>query len=158
MIAINEQAPAVARASQSIEAEPDVVFSTLADLASWPAWQEAVSSVKADGPATLGTTFRWRSGGVGITSTVELFAPAESLGWRGRSIGTRAIHVWRFRPDGGGTLVETEESMEGWLVTVLRGPMRKVLGQGVSSALASLKVEAERRQAAAGRERVAKEA
>ena len=137
MFTINEQAPAVARESERIEAAPDVVFSTLADLASWPTWQEAVSSVKADGPATPGSTFRWRSGGVGITSTVELFAPATALGWRGSSIGTRAIHVWRFRPEDEGTLVETEESMEGWLVSLLRGPMRKVLRQGVSSALAS---------------------
>jgi hypothetical protein len=148
MITVNEKAPAVARESLRVEATPDVVFSTLADLASWPAWQEAVSSVKADGPASTGAVFRWRSGGVRITSTVELFAPPAALGWKGHSIGTRAIHVWRFRPEGEGTLVETEESMEGWLVSLIKGPMRKVLRQGVSSAITALKAEAERRQAA----------
>jgi len=106
--------------------------------------------VKADGPAAPRATFRWRSGGAGITSTVELFEPGVALGWSGRSVGTRVIHPWRFRPDGNGTLVDTEESMEGWLVSLLKRPMRRVLKQGVSSAIHALKAEAERRQAAQG--------
>jgi hypothetical protein len=148
MITVNEEAPAVARESLMVDATPDVVFATLADLASWPAWQKGVSRVAADGPTASGTVFRWRSGGVGITSTVELFAPPAAIGWKGRSIGTRAIHIWRLRPEGEGTLVETEESMEGWLVRLLKGPMRKVLRQGIGSAITALKAEAERRQTA----------
>jgi len=40
MIALNQHAPAVTRESLKVDAEPNVVFATLADLSAWPAWQE----------------------------------------------------------------------------------------------------------------------
>ena len=144
MLAINAQAPAVARGSVLIDAPPDAVFALLADVVGWPAWQGPVSRVRADGPVQTGTRFRWKSGGTWITSTVETFEPARGIGWRGRAAGTRAIHVWRIAAEADGTRVETEESMEGWLVTLLRRPMRRVLERGISSVLPDLKAEAER--------------
>ena len=90
-----------------------------------------------------------KSGGSWITSTIETFEPSQAIGWRGEATGTHAIHVWRLTADGGATRVETEESMDGWLVSLLRGPVRKILRRGVDSALHSLKTEAERRHLAA---------
>src|ERR1700756_2442463 len=90
---INESAPAIARASAHIDAGPEIVFRILSDVANWPSWQHGVSSVEIDGPVSLVATFRWSTGGSRTVSTVELFDPPNAIGWRGRTFGTRAIHV-----------------------------------------------------------------
>src|SRR5207244_1549251 len=74
-----------------------------------------------------------------------------AVGWTGHSIGTRAVHIWRLTDEGGGTRVETEESMEGWFPALpLFGSLaRKSLRRAVSTTVAELKREAERRHRAA---------
>lgn len=44
--------------------------------------------------------------------------------------------------------METEESFEGWLAVALKPLMRRMLGRALATALADLKVEAERPAAA----------
>ena len=151
-LSINESAPAIARATARIDAAPEIVFRILSNVANWPSWQHSVSSVEIEGRVSSGATFRWKTGGSRIVSTVELFDPPHAIGWRGRTFGTRAIHAWRLAPEGSGTQVETEESFEGWLVSLLRPLMRRVLRRGVDTAIADLKHEAER-QAARGESR-----
>lgn len=58
-------------------------------------------------------------------------------------MGTRATHVWTMLPEKNGTLLVTEESMEGWLVRLLKGTMRKALEGSLNDWLQSLKREAE---------------
>jgi uncharacterized protein YndB with AHSA1/START domain len=147
MLSINASAPAITRASVTIDAPADVVFAILSDVADWPSWQKSVSSVEVDGTVGLGTRFRWKSGGSRIVSTIELFEPPHAIGWRGRTLGIRAVHIWRFTPVGSATGVETEESFEGWLASALAPVMRRVLRQIVAAAVADLKREAERREA-----------
>jgi hypothetical protein len=55
-----------------------------------------------------------------IDAAPEIAFRILSIVWRGRAFGTRTIHVWRLAPDGSGTQVDTEESFEGWLVSLLR--------------------------------------
>lgn len=153
MLAIDERAPAVDGEEIQIEAPVDVVFATLTDFASWPDWQEDVSTVATElraGAPEVGGTFEWRSRGTRIRSRIELLEAPAAIGWRGRALGTEAIHIWRLQPSGQGTLVRTEESMAGWLASALRGPMRRALRRGLASAAAGLKAEAERRGRAAG--------
>ena len=72
-----------------------------------------------------------------------------SIGWTGRSTGgIEAVHVWRFEPRGGGTLVRTEESSAGPLPRILRGVARRALQKGLDDGMLQLKAEAERRLAA----------
>jgi uncharacterized membrane protein len=147
MLSINASAPAVTRANVTVDAPADAVFAILSDIADWPSWQKSVSSVEVDGTVGLGTTFRWKSGRSRIVSTIELFEPPHAIGWRGRTVGIRAVHIWRFTPVGSATGVETEESWEGSLASALAPVMRRVLRQSVDAAVADLKREAERREA-----------
>ncbi len=60
-------------------------------------------------------------------------------------MGTRAIHVWRLEPTEHGTLVVTEESMDGWPVNLLKGFFQKTLDQTLDAWLFALKTEVETR-------------
>ena len=146
MLSINPFAPAITRASITIDAPADDVFAILSHVADWPSWQHNVSSVRVAGSVGLGTTFRWKSGGSRIVSTIELFDPPHAIGWRGRTLGIRAVHVWRFTQRGSATRVETEESFEGWLASALAPLMRRNLRRSVDAAVVDLKREAERRE------------
>jgi hypothetical protein len=64
-------------------------------------------------------------------------------------MGIKAIHVFRFQGNDGGTLARSEESWEGLLASLLRGYSRKTLDKSIRSVLAHLKVEAERQAATA---------
>jgi hypothetical protein len=55
-----------------------------------------------------------------VKSTIQEVVPLQRLAWSGRALGSFAKHVWMFKPQNGGTLVMTEESMEGWLVSILK--------------------------------------
>jgi hypothetical protein len=88
--------------------------------------------------------------------TILIHAPAEKvwrvmgndylhkIGWSGKAFGSFAIHNWMFTPQGNGTLVTVEESMEGWLVWLLKGTFQTGLDNSLTSWLAALKTEAEK--------------
>ncbi|MCX6668651.1 MAG: hypothetical protein NTV25_02435 [Methanothrix sp.] len=56
-----------------------------------------------------------------------------------------ACYVWRLEPRDGKTVVRTEESWEGPLVRIFRGPMQKMLQRAIDAGLRHLKAEAESR-------------
>jgi hypothetical protein len=62
-------------------------------------------------------------------------------------MGIRAVHVFRFEASNGGTLARSEESWEGFLAGRLKGFSQKRLERAITTVLADLKVEAERRVA-----------
>jgi uncharacterized protein YndB with AHSA1/START domain len=137
---IETNAPAVTRQERVVDAPPEVVFALLADVRSWPRWQPAVSTAELEGAGELavGTSFRWRSGGTTIVSTVQELAAPSTIGWTGRALGTRAVHVWALEPVDGGTRVRTEESMSGWLPRILAPVVRRMLDRGVAATLDAL--------------------
>ncbi len=143
---INRSAPAVASAEAVIDAPPAVVWAVQTDLRAWPEWNADVSSIQFSGALVPGTRFRWKAGGLPITSTLEVVEAQRKIGWTGRApLGIHAVHTWTFEPEGGGTRVRTEESFEGWLVRALAGWMRRMLAESLAKGLAALKTEAERR-------------
>ena len=143
MLTPNKNAPALTSQELRVDAPPERVFALLADIEQWPRWQPSVTEATIRGQDALsaGATFVWKSG-TRITSTVELFDSPRAIGWRGRAIGTRAIHVWHLDPDGTGTLVRTEESMEGPLPRLMPRMVRKMLENGVRETLDALAEEA----------------
>lgn len=143
---IDTNAPAVTRQEREIDAAPEVVFALLADVADWPRWQTDVSEseIVGAGPLEVGTSFRWKSGGASIVSTVETLTAPTTIGWSGRAIGTRAVHVWVLEPVAGGTRVRTEESMAGWSPRILGPLARRMLDKGVAATLDALEQEARR--------------
>jgi len=61
------------------------------------------------------------------------------ISWTGRGAGTSARHQWTLEADGEGTILRTEESMEGWLVSLMKGKAQKNLESSLAGWLIDLK-------------------
>ncbi|MCB9649148.1 MAG: SRPBCC family protein [Deltaproteobacteria bacterium] len=146
---IDRAAPVQATAELVIEAPPEVVWATLADIASWPEWNPDVARAALNGALAAGTTFSWKAGGMAIESQLVAVMKPGTLGWTGRTFGTRAVHMSFFKAHERGTRAVTEESFAGPLPWLLRGMMRKMLKRSLASGLEVLKAEAERRASSA---------
>ena len=140
---INHQAPIVARKEIFIQASPEVVWKLLADINSWSQWQPDVPTARLEGPLAGGSAFYWKGGGLDITSTLQVVEPSRKIGWTGKSLGTQARHIWLFKSQGNGTLVNTEESMDGWLPMLLKAIMPNFLEVAMDKTLKALKRKAE---------------
>jgi hypothetical protein len=145
---INDGAPVRAERTAQVGADAELVWDVLADVERWPAWNADVASVSFDGPLEPGSTFRWRSGGATITSTLQVVDRPRELSWTGKTLGVRAIHTWRLEQRGDATHVRTAESFEGLLARLLRRRLQRVLDTSLESGLDMLAREAERRRAA----------
>ena len=140
---INSQAPAIARHEITINASSEKIWEILTNINGWTAWHPNISESKLEGLLQSGTTFRWKSGGTAILSTLQEVEPQRRLSWTGKAIGTKAIHVWVLEPQENGVIVRTEESFEGWLILPLKGMMKKMLDTALQNWLALLKQKAE---------------
>jgi hypothetical protein len=78
-----------------------------------------------------------------ILSTLQDIEPEQKISWKGKVIGTQAIHIWTIETRENGVLVRTEESFEGWLVSLLKGSMQKILDTSLIAWLEHLKRTAE---------------
>jgi len=113
-----ERAPVHVRNEIDIPAAPERVWAWLVRAPGWPAWYPNSSDVAIVGNApelTAGSSFRWRTFGVSLTSQVEEFQPPERLAWTGRGTGVDVCHAWLLSPTGSGCHVRTEESQYGFL-------------------------------------------
>jgi hypothetical protein len=109
-----------ARKQVFIEASPEIVWNVHTDIDAWVQWQRSISSARALAPLAVGSSFEWKSGGLTIVSTIQTLELNRSISWTGVAIGTQANHTWTLQAKNGGTLVITEESMNGWLVSLLK--------------------------------------
>jgi uncharacterized protein YndB with AHSA1/START domain len=140
---INHQAPLVSQKEMFIQASPEEIWRIHTAINDWPQWQPTIGMANLDGPLATGSIFQWKSGGLTITSTVQVVEPNRKVGWTGKALGTRASHIWIFKPHNGGTMLATEESMEGWLISILKLIMPKFLEESLDTWLQSLKSKAE---------------
>ena len=140
---VNKDAPAIATGDIEIRAEPEVVWDLLADIDNWPRWNPDVKEATLMGGLRESSVFRWKAGPGTITSTLEKVDRPREIGWRGRTMGINAVHVYKLEPSAEGTKVHTEESFDGPVASLLRRSMRKTLQKGIDGGLASLKREAE---------------
>ena len=140
---VNQHAPLFAHKEIFIEAPPQTVWNIQTDINNWSRWQPAITASKLRSSLAVGSVFRWRSGSLNVTSTVQVFEPNELIGWTGKSLGAQAKHVWKFIRKDNGTLVATEESVEGWSVRLLKLVMPKSLDDSLDSWLRNLKTQAE---------------
>ncbi len=116
---IQENAPVKASIEITVNAPPEKIWSLLTDIQNWPKWQHDIRVAEISGPIEEGTQFAWTTGGTSIHSRIALVRPGEQFGWTGKAFGAKAIHLWKLKrlPDGQ-TLVRTEESMNGFLITL----------------------------------------
>lgn len=142
---IEEQAPVIGEAETQIQAPVDVVWSVLTDFNNWPKWNTGVTQIYMYGDAEVGAEFIWVGGGSKIRSRIELMDTPHRIVWSGKALGTRAVHEWQFEALGTHTRAITRESLDGWLVKLLKGPMRKMLKHSLEQGMDLLKKEAESR-------------
>lgn len=140
---INRQATLYARKSVFIQASPHHVWRIQTDIDSWGQWHPGIASAKLDGVLAVGTRFIWKSGGMTITSTIQKVEPERRIGWTGDALGSRASHLWIFTPQDGGTLLTTEEAMDGWLVGIFKLVMPTFLDNSIDTWLQALKKKVE---------------
>ena len=140
---INSDAPAVSRKEIRIEASPVEVWAVHADINAWSDWNADISASRLHGDLVPGAVFEWESNGMGITSTLEVVEPGRRIGWTGRARGTQARHLWILEKDGDGTIIRTEESLEGWMTKLLRRQVQRAMDTSLDAWLQDLKTEVE---------------
>ncbi|MBN1397612.1 MAG: SRPBCC family protein [Bacteroidetes bacterium] len=141
---INNRAPASTRHQIVIGAPIEKVWNLLSDIDRWPSWNPTISFSKLEGPLAPGTSFRWKSKSAPIVSILQEVIPQKRISWTGKSMGTKAIHIWELEAQGNNTIVKTEESFNGLIVKLLKGMMQKTLDQSLQEWLLCLKQNAER--------------
>jgi Activator of Hsp90 ATPase homolog 1-like protein len=98
-----------------------------------------------DGPLAVGSTFRWQTSGLDITSTVEEIDAPHRIVWGGSAQGIVAVHVWTLAEREDGVVVHTEESWDGEPVLVDTKALQRALDASLRDWLESLKEAAENR-------------
>lgn len=141
---INRNAPAIADGETHIATDPERVWDVIAAIEEWPTWNPRIKSASLEGPLAPGSIFKWKSGPSSLTSTLQVVDRPRQIAWTGKSMGIKAIHLFRLQPKDGGTLARSEESWEGLLATLLKGYSRKTMRREIHSFLSSLKAESER--------------
>lgn len=143
MMTADRNAPVVAASEIEIDAVPEVVWGVLIDFERWPEWSPGVKSMDLRGGVAEGSEFRWKAGSFTITSRLRRVDPPRLVAWTGKMPGIGAVHVWHLEQMNGHTIVRTEESWDGLLPRLLRGPMEGMLRKSLDDGLHALKAEVE---------------
>lgn len=139
---IDSSATVIAKASIEINATPIEAWDILANASAWPEWNKDIKSVQLSGTLDSGTAFVWGPSSPRIRSQVVRADTGRELVWVGTMLHIKAIHRWRIRRHQERIIVETEESLEGFGVSLLFG--RKKLRGNLESWLVNFKKRAER--------------
>ncbi|MFG3255723.1 SRPBCC family protein [Streptomyces sp. NPDC048172] len=139
---IDTSAPVRAVSGIHVAAPPEAVWARLSALPRWPEWVPGVAYVRL-GPSGVApdAAFRWKLNGTRIRSTLAVVDPGRELCWTGLLAGTRAVHRFRLQESGGGTEVESEESIGGPFVALYFGSEK--LQRVLESWLTALKTTTE---------------
>ncbi|MFY0254579.1 SRPBCC family protein [Chitinophaga sp. 30R24] len=143
-IGINQNAPVKTTQSIRINAPVATVYNIFTDVDNWPSWQKEISAAKINGQLQVGATIDWKTGGLTIHSTLKTVVPDSVVGWSGKAFGAFANHVWQFEQHEGYTIVTVNESMEGWLVSLLKGYFQSHLELATKNWLEYLKAQSEK--------------
>ncbi|MBB6498738.1 SRPBCC family protein [Pedobacter cryoconitis] len=144
-ISIHLDAPVQTKKSIVIHADQKKVWTILADVNHWAEWQSDIKNPELKGAFRPGHSFTWKSGGLNIRSDIQIATPLTKIGWCGPALGAFAVHIWTFTTlIDGSTRVDVEESMEGWLVSVLSHQFQTGLDTSLDKWLGALKATAEK--------------
>lgn len=140
---INQEAPVVQSKEITINAEPAKVWEVLTEIEKWSDWNSKIKKPKLKEEANVGVSFTWKINGSKIKSKIHTFDRNKMLGWTGRTFGATAIHNWYLRPTENGTKVLVKESMQGWLIGLMKKKMNATLEKDMMHWLEQLKIECE---------------
>lgn len=141
---INQEAPAVQKKETTINATPKEVWQVLTNIQSWDEWNERIKQPKSQDKLEVGGVFTWKTNGSKIKSKIHTFTPNKMIGWQGKAFGASAIHNWYLEPTESGTKVRVEESMEGWIINLMKKKMNEKLAEDMVYWLEQLKIECEK--------------
>lgn len=146
---LQADAPLHARQSVTIAAPRAQVYALLTGFSQWPQWQPNIISVTGPRSVTPGEHFTWKNGSAEISSQLAAVTADELLAWTGSVSTAKAVHIWRLSsPTPDTTLVDVEETMDGFLLTLFYG--QADLEADMERSLVNLRMAAE------GRARVTK--
>ena len=94
-------------------ADPEVVWEVLTAIEDLAQLESGRHVGVPGGRAGRGLRLRWKAGRATITSTLQRVERPRLIAWTGKTLGLRAIHVYRLEAHGAGTFVSTAESWEG---------------------------------------------
>ncbi len=99
----------------AIAAPPRAVWAKLIAANEWPSFYRNSSNVSVEGGGELraGASFRWRTFGINLRSSVEEFVPDERIAWLAVGPGIVAYHAWVITPTLAGCAVLSEETQSG---------------------------------------------
>lgn len=113
------QTPIHVRNELAMNVSADLVWAWLIRAQAWPNWYCNSSHVRVIGQDSpdlqLGTTFRWSTFWVLLTSTVVEYVPGQRIAWNATGMGISAYHAWILERTESGCHVLTEETQTGWL-------------------------------------------
>ena len=140
---VDRTAPVLVHLEIDIEAPRETIWRLHTDVDRWTAWQTDISASARMAPLIPGSTFRWSSYGMDITSTVYDIEDGSRILWGGDANGITAVHEWTFTDTADGTHVTTTESFAGEAVAADPGGMQALLDRSLQSWLRLLKSAAE---------------
>ncbi|GAB5464767.1 MAG: hypothetical protein Kapaf2KO_02030 [Candidatus Kapaibacteriales bacterium] len=141
---INQEAPVVQTNEIEINATPEKVWQVLTDIESWYKWNERIIKPTIEDRLEVGSKFTWKIDGSKIKAEIHSFKQNSVLGWKGKTFGAKAIHNWYLEPTENGMKVRVEESMEGWIINLMKMKMNEKLAEDMLYWLEQLKNECEK--------------
>ncbi|MDN3657466.1 SRPBCC family protein [Ferruginibacter paludis] len=141
---IHVNASVITKKSIVINVPTEKVWKIFSDVDSWNTWQKEIVNPAINGAFKAGASFNWKSNGLAITSKLQTVEVNKMVGWSGPAFGSFAIHTWYFTEQNGKTTVRVEESMEGWLVKLLKNKFQTGLDTSIEHWLNYLKIESEK--------------
>lgn len=141
---IDDRAPVLASSCVDIDAPVARVWKILGAVLDWPTVDPAISKVQLPAGVEVDAPFAWVNAGARIKSRFAVVSRDSELTWTGVSFGARAVHrhIIRETP-GGGTQLESAESMAGPLLTLMFSSSK--LNGGMTRWLTAIKAAAETR-------------
>jgi uncharacterized protein YndB with AHSA1/START domain len=140
---INQEAPVFQSKAITIDAQPEKVWEVLTEIDKWPSWNSKITKSTINDQPSVGVSFTWKTNGSKIKSQIHTFDPEKTMGWKGKAFGVKAVHNWYLKPVNNGTRVMVEESMEGWIIALMKKKMNSILEKDMIYWLEQLKIESE---------------
>ena len=104
IIKINENAPVIVKGMIEINSSPETIWDLIADIKRWSSWNPDVKNSSIEGDVIKGSKFKWKSWSVTITSIFQEVDRPRFIGWTGKTMGIKALHIWKLEPKNGRTI------------------------------------------------------
>ncbi len=138
---INQDGSVVGTEQIEINAPAEKVWHILTDIDNWKTWMPNVTASKKDGALAVDTQFDWTNNGTDIHSTIGVVETNKMIGWSGTASIAKAAHIWHLQEQDGKTIVRTEESFDGFMISLFFG--KEEMSAALTEWLRQLKKKAE---------------